>query len=236
MHRAILVLTIACCSCNSVKHECNPLPPAPHSVAVLGDSRIFDPTPKNFAGFANYLNQDATFKYFKNTTFTSEDSDPRTSTRTPGSDIYSSVGNTTAYALHNLPRVLAGPHDAMLIHLGVNSTGDPIGASRDLAAIAESARAKSWQVYIVTVGPWRGYPTWTQLYQDGTDGINRWIRDQGVRYSVIDVQPVVEDREHVQYLRADYTWDKLHYTSIAHSAIAADWISHIKTKGCGWDL
>ncbi len=235
MVRCWLLICLCAFACAPPKRECNHLPQAPHSVAVLGDSRIFDHGLKNWNGFANYLNQDPSFRYFANTSFVSEDSDPRTSTSIRGSDYYCNVGNTPEFALRTLPHVLAAPHDAMLIHLGVNGVGNPASTEAGLEQIAESGRAKGWNVWMVTVGPWRGYPTWTQDYQNGMDRINQWIRGQAARYTIIDVNPVVADPDHTQFLRAEYTWDKLHYTSIAHGAIAADFIARIKSSGCGWE-
>lgn len=206
------------------RRECKqPGLPIPRSVGIIGDSRIFDPTLKNFGGFTNFLNQVPDRNAFVGTTFTYEDKDPTTSKDVPGSDLYSSVGNTAFYARRNLPRILAAGHDAIIVSLGVNTSGDPDGTILALDTIAKTAAARGLTVIITTLGPWRGYATWTVPYQNGTEKINKWIREsQALGYVIVDVYAILEDKQKPGYLKAEYTWDALHYTTAGHEAIAAE--------------
>ncbi|MCE9600427.1 MAG: hypothetical protein K8S54_20890 [Spirochaetia bacterium] len=204
------------------RRECNhPGVPIPRSVAIIGDSRIFDPGLKTFGGFTNYLNQVPEKNAFIGAKFVSEDSDPATSKNVPGSDLYSSVGNTAFYAQRNLNKILAVGHDAVIISLGVNTSGDPDGTIQAMDQIAKTSAARGLTVIITTLGPWKGYATWTQPYQAGTEKINAWIRESSSRgYIIIDVYEILEDKKNPGHLRSDYTWDSLHYTAVGHQAIA----------------
>ncbi|MBL8020503.1 MAG: SGNH/GDSL hydrolase family protein [Leptospirales bacterium] len=210
-------------NCQTTRECHHPGIPAPRSVGIIGDSRIFDPGLKNFGGFTNYLNQIPEKNAFAGATFVSEDNDPRTSKNIPGSDAYSSVGNNAFYAERNFGKVMANGHDTVIISLGVNSSGDPEGSIAAIDRMTKSAAKQGLTVILTTLGPWRGYATWTVPYQNGTEKINDWIRQSKARgFVVIDVYDILEDKKKPGFLKAEFTWDQLHYTALGHETIALE--------------
>lgn len=141
----------------------------------------------------------------------------------PGSDAYSSVGNNAFYAERNFGKVVANGHDTVIISLGVNSSGDPDGSIAAIDRMTKTAVKHGLTVILTTLGPWKGYATWTVPYQNGTEKINEWIRQSKARgFVVIDVYDILEDKKKPGFLKAEFTWDALHYTAFGHEAIAAE--------------
>jgi len=219
-----LSLAIADIQCQPApKHCAHPGISVPRSIAIVGDSRIHDPATKNFGGFTNYLGVRPELNAFVGAQFTYEDSDPTTTWKTPGSDAYCSVGNTVFYAVRNLEKVLKNGHDGIIVSLGVNSTGDPAGTIAALDTITSTAASRGLTVIITTIGPWKGYPTWTAEYQKGTELVNDWIRSTVKRhYIVIDVYRILEDENRKGSIKSEYTWDSLHFTWLGHAFIAEE--------------
>jgi len=190
-------------------------------VAILGDSRMFDPVAKNFGGFTNYLNADPAVNSFKATKFIYEDNDPATASNIPGSDAYCSVANTALQAKANSVKVFQSPHDGLILSVGVNSTGDPPGTMAAMDAITAAARQKGWVVFITTIGPWQSYETSAPFYQQGTRTINEWIRSSSNKGNiVIDSYKLLEDKSNPGSMPQEYTLDGLHYSALGHTLIA----------------
>jgi hypothetical protein len=206
------------------KAECeHPGIKTPLSVAIVGDSRMFDITAQNFGGFTNYLNANPERNAFKGTRFVFEDNDPTTTSTIPGSDFYSSVANTALLAKANFPKVLPNGHDALLLSLGVNCTGDPRTTIDTMNWITETARAHGWLVMITTIGPWKSYVNWAPFYQRGTEAINEWIRSTASRgYIVIDSYRALEDKKNPGTIDPSLTLDGLHYSPAGHARVAEE--------------
>lgn len=193
----------------------------PQSVAILGDSRMFDPVAKNFGGFTNYLNAEPARNAFTGTQFVYEDKDPATASNIPGSDAYCSVANTALQARANSVKVFLNAHDGLILSVGVNSTGDPPGTMAAMDAITSAARQKGWVVFITTIGPWKSYETSAPFYQQGTQTINEWIRASSARGNiVIDSYRILEDKNNPGSMPQEYTLDGLHYSALGHTLIA----------------
>lgn len=199
-------------------------------MAVMGDSRMFDPAARNFGGFTNYLSVRPETNAFGRTRFVYEDADPMTASNVPGSDAYCSVANTALMARRNSARVFPMPHDGLILSLGVNSTGDPPGTMEAMNYITSTARSKGWIVFITTIGPWKSYETWAPFYQKGTETINEWVRASRADGNiVIDSYRLLEDPANPGSMPQPYTLDGLHYSSAGHTMIA-DEINRLMTE------
>lgn len=94
------------------------------------------------------------------------------------------------------------PLDAVVILGGVNDIAagrSPDDIAHNLAAVASDAERRGMRVFILTLLPWRGYPTWTPERQVRTNELNRLLES---RDGAVDVGALLDDGS--GYLKLEY--------------------------------
>lgn len=94
------------------------------------------------------------------------------------------------------------PFDAVVILGGVNDIAagrSPDDIAHNLTAIASDAERRGMRVLMLTLLPWRGYPTWTPEKQIHTNELNRLLE---LRDGAVDVGALLGDGS--GYLRPEY--------------------------------
>jgi hypothetical protein len=196
----------------------------PRSIALIGDSRMFDMQFMNYGSYSNYLAADhKKYPLFAQTSFTFCDDNPATSQSVPGSDYYNSIANDARRAALNFPYVLAKGHDGVIISLGINSTGMVEDTIANLKKMCAMAKEKNMFVALMTIAPWQRYETWGQFYQYGTETINNWILSRPENVDVvINTYALLGDPAAPMAMRPDYTGDGAHLMPLAHEVMAAE--------------
>lgn len=97
--------------------------------------------------------------------------------------------------------------DAIVILGGVNDIAagrSPDDIAHNLAAVASDAERRGMRVLMLTLLPWRGYPTWTPEKQMRTNELNRLLES---RDGAVDVGALLGDGS--GYLRPEYRGNTL---------------------------
>jgi hypothetical protein len=82
-----------------------------------------------------------------------------------------------------------------------------------LFAMAKSVRSHSVRVIVLTLTPWKGYPTWTPVKQNNTDIVNGFILSYPQNVDVaVDVYSLLSEPAEPGYLRYGFHAknDRLH--------------------------
>lgn len=112
-------------------------------------------------------------------------------------------GQGTRWMQSAFQRVLAEePLDAIVILGGVNDIAagrSPDDIAHSLITVASDAERRGMRVLILTLLPWRGYPTWTPEKQERTNELNRLLAS---RHGAVDVGALLGDGS--GYLKPEY--------------------------------
>ncbi|TDC53751.1 SGNH/GDSL hydrolase family protein [Jiangella ureilytica] len=103
-----------------------------------------------------------------------------------------------------------------------NSQYDPERLIAAYEQIVERGHDQGMRVIGATIGPFRGWGTWTPEREAVRVAVNEWIRGSGAFDAVIDVDAVLRDPADPQRIRPEYdSGDHLHPGDAGYAAMAA---------------
>lgn len=95
--------------------------------------------------------------------------------------------------------------NGMIIQCGINNIHNPDQIIADYKIIQKIAQKDNLTLYILSIMPFRGYPTWTEQKQKNIEKVNNWLKSQN-DLVYIDTYSILADENGYN----KYSTDHLH--------------------------
>jgi len=134
------------------------------------------------------------------------------------------VGITTGGLLDKLKKTSLKKYQILIIEVGINNLTDENNcanlAVKDIWEMVTIAKNHNLQVVVLTIPPYKGYPTWTKMRQSNLESINNWIMSYSKDvFTAVDIYTPLSDNDKQ---REDCTIDKLHPNKKGHEIMTLE--------------
>lgn len=110
-------------------------------------------------------------------------------------DILGFPGYTTSQIREEFTKVDLNMYELVIFEMGINNVEFPDQVKKDFIFVADKSRKGGVEIAVLTLPPFKTYPTWTREKQQSLTIINSWLKnDLKVNY-VIDIYNVLNINE-----------------------------------------
>lgn len=138
-------------------------------------------------------------------------------------DSYGFVGYGSTQIRHEFEKLDLKKYKMVIIQMGINNIYDVKSIKTDFEVMIYQAHKQHLQIVLLTIPPFRGYPSWTKQNQENLMKVNNWIltRPFSVQYAINIYSPLQSDG------RSKHSTDRLHPDAKGHEIIADKILSQV---------
>lgn len=132
---------------------------------------------------------------------------------------YGYPGKSSTAILTEFKKLNLSSYQIVIIEAGINNIDNLGRVILDLQSMFDYAKRKKLKVVVLTLVPFKGYPTWTEEKQKNLDFVNLWLKSKprNVDY-VVDIHIQLADENGMQKNSIDF----LHPNKLGHKIIGTE--------------
>ena len=131
-------------------------------------------------------------------------------------DSYGFVGYSTTKIRHEFEKIYLRKYRMVIIQMGVNNIYDPKTVKLDFEVMINMAHQNEVKVVVLTIPPFRGYPSWTAQKQKNVMEVNNWLLTRPFSiHAAVNIYSPLQDGGW-----AKHSSDGLHPNKKGHEIIA----------------
>lgn len=106
-------------------------------------------------------------------------------------DILAFPGYTTSQIIEEFRKVDLNKYELVIFEMGINNVESPDQIKKDFMFVADKIKKEGVKIGVLTLPPFKSYPTWTKEKQQNLIIINSWLKNNFKDDYVIDIYNVL---------------------------------------------
>lgn len=127
-------------------------------------------------------------------------------------------GKSSTFIKDKFLKMRLASYNTIIVECGINNVDQPEVVIEDIFEISHFAKRenKNMKVIVLTLPPYKGYPTWSIEKQKNIERINSWILSSK-DFIGVDIYTPLSEKD-----RSKYSADKLHPNKKGHEIMALE--------------